>query len=230
MKRSPQIKSLFGFLAAATVATWGAYATPQTGSAKFVTVKGTVTVNSAPATVGTIANPGSQISTGSQSLAKLFLGENGPDLLLDENSNLLVDDLSFDNSGAEPVISTKLSIKQGSVSGKVKKTSAQSQYVVNAPNTTAAIRGTVYTGTSSGVVYVWDGSVDVTFTDPATGRPANFNVSKGQMFDPSIPGVVEIPPGTKNPFGPENEGVENEFDLPLPTGAITIVSPISGRK
>jgi hypothetical protein len=185
-----------------------------------------VTVNSEPATVGYIAKPGAQITTGSQSLAKLFLGENGPDLLLDENSNLSVDDLTFDNGGPEPVISTRLNIKQGSVSGKVKKSSSQSQYVVNAPNTTAAIRGTVYTETSAGVVYVFEGSVDVTWTDPATGRPANFNVSAGQMFDPSIPGVVEIPAGTKNPFGSQSDDYDN--DLPLPTGSVTIISPISG--
>jgi hypothetical protein len=40
--------------------------------------------------------------------------------------------------------------------------------------------------------------------------------------------VVEIPPGTKSPFGTSETVYDT--DLPVPTGPLTIVSPISGSK
>ena len=229
MNRSSKIKSLLGLVVALTAASATVVARPaKTGEAKFTKVEGTVTLDNKPVVVGQIATPPSMIATGQKSLAKLFLAKNGPDLLVDENSKLAVDELTYDDSGSETVISTKLGVKGGSVSGRVKQTSAQSVYTVASPTTTAAIRGTIFTATLSGVVYIFDGSADVIWTDPSTGRPANFNVSAGQMFDPSIPGVVEIPPGTKSPFATSDTVYDT--DLPVPTGPITIVSPISGSK
>ena len=224
MNRFSKINPLLGLIAAAVTASVAAVATPQTGTAKFVKVHGTVTVDNAPVKTGEFAKPGSIVATAEKSLARLDIGKNGPDLLIDENSKVSIDDLTFDDSGSETVISTKLGAKQGSFSGRVNRISAQSTYTVSTPTTTAAIRGTIYTATQTGVVYVFDGSVDVIWTDPSTGRPANFNVSAGQMFDPSIPGVVEIPPGTKAPFGSDTV---YDSDLPIPFGPLTIVSPIS---
>jgi hypothetical protein len=227
MNRFSKINPLLGLIAAAVTASVAAVATPQTGAAKFVKVQGTVTLDSNPAKVGEFAKPGSIVATAEKSLARLDIGKNGPDLLIDENSKVSIDDLTYDDSGSETVISTKLGAKEGSFSGRVNRISAQSTYTVSTPTTTAAIRGTVYTATKTGVVYVFEGSVDVIWTDPSTGRPANFNVSAGQMFDPSIPGVVEIPPGTKSPFGPETVF---DNDLPVPIGPITFVSPVVGSK
>ncbi len=224
MNRFSKINPLLGLIAAAVTASVAAVATPQTGTAKFVKVHGTVTVDNAPVKTGEFAKPGSIVATAEKSLARLDIGKNGPDLLIDENSKVSIDDLTYDDSGSETVISTKLGAKQGSFSGRVNRISAQSTYTVSTPTTTAAIRGTIYTATQTGVVYVFDGSVDVIWTDPSTGRPANFNVSAGQMFDPSIPGVVEIPPGTKAPFGSDTV---YDSDLPIPFGPLTIVSPIS---
>ncbi len=224
MNRFSKINPLLGLIAAAVTASVAAVATPQTGTAKFVKVHGTVTVDNAPVKTGEFAKPGSIVVTAEKSLARLDIGKNGPDLLIDENSKVSIDDLTYDDSGSETVISTKLGAKQGSFSGRVNRISAQSTYTVSTPTTTAAIRGTIYTATQTGVVYVFDGSVDVIWTDPSTGRPANFNVSAGQMFDPSIPGVVEIPPGTKAPFGSDTV---YDSDLPIPFGPLTIVSPIS---
>jgi FecR protein len=227
MNRFTKINPLLGLIAAAVTASVAAVATPQTGTAKFVKVQGTVTVDSNPAKTGEFAKPGSIVATAEKSLARLDIGKNGPDLLIDENSKVSIDDLTYDDSGSETVISTKLGAKQGSFSGRVNRMSAQSTYTVSTPTTTAAIRGTVYTATQAGVVYVFEGSVDVIWTDPSTGRPANFNVSAGQMFDPSIPGVVEIPPGTKAPFGSENVF---DGDLPIPVGPLTFISPVSGSR
>lgn len=225
MNRSSKIKPLLGLVVALASAT--VLARPaKTGEAKFTRVEGTVTLDNKPVQVGQVATPPSVIATGPKSLAKLFLARNGPDLLVDENSKLAVDELTYDDTGSEPVISTKLGVKGGSISGRVKRTSAQSVYTVASPTTTAAIRGTIFTATLSGVVYVFEGSADVIWTDPSTGRPANFNVSAGQMFDPSIPGVVEIPPGTKSPFDSGDKVYDT--DLPVPTGPLTIVSPVSG--
>lgn len=229
MNSYSKIKPLLGLVVAITAASATALARPaKTGEVQFKKIEGTVTLDNKPVIVGQVAKPPSEIATASKSIARLFIGKNGPDLLVDENSKLSVDELTYDDSGSEPVISTKLSVKDGDVSGRVKRLSAQSVYTVSTPTTTAAIRGTVYTATKAGVVYVFDGSVDVIWTDPSTGRPANFNVSTGQMFDPSIPGVVEIPPGTKNPFGSDETVYDN--DLPVPVGPLTIVSPISGSK
>ena len=118
------------------------------------------------------------------------------------------EELSFDNSGPDTVVATKLSVQQGRVAGYVKKSSSQSTYTVVTPTTTAAIRGTTYMVDADGSVWVWDGCVEVTYRDPTTGTLTRFNVCGGQRFDPRIPGVVindlpnPVPPQVRPPVTP----------------------------
>ena len=221
MKTFGSFSRLVGLCASSALASAIALAAPQTGSAQVREVRGSVMLDSAAAKVGDSAKPGSTIFTGTDSKAALFLGVNGPDVNVLENSRLSIDELSFDDAGVETVVSTRLGLKEGKIQGNVKKTSSQSSYLVTTPTTTAAIRGTVYSVTAKGEVYVWDGCVDVAYRDPATGRSSSFNVCQGQMFDPSIPGVVDIPPGTpKPPF------VNVVPPTQLPVGPYPVISPI----
>lgn len=201
-------------MAASTLVAGSLLAASQTGEAKVKKVVGSVTIDSAAAQVGDIAKPGQTVTTGADSKAFLFLGINGPDLNVLANSKLLIENLSFDDAGAEPVATTKLALKSGLIEGNVKKTSAQSSYVVTTPTTTAAIRGTQYTVTFDGLVVVWDGCVDVVY------RNANFNVCKGQVFDPSLGGAV----GGVTDFSPGSyPSIKPPLDLTLPA-TVTIPS------
>jgi hypothetical protein len=164
-----------------------------TGNAEITGIKGTVKVDGQAVKVGDSIAPGQQIETGAASQLNLFLGENGPTLVVAADARLSFDELSSDKAGAEPIISTKINLKSGKVAGYVKKTSSQSKYVVQTPTTTAAIRGTEYeVDADTGVVSVWSGCVTVTW------RGNNYDVCAGQKFDPSIGAVVanDLP----NPF------------------------------
>jgi hypothetical protein len=220
MKTFGSFYRLAGLCASSALASAIALAAPQTGSAQVRQVHGTVMLDSSTAKAGDVARPGSTISTGTDSKAVLYLGVNGPDVSVMANSRLSIDELSFDDAGAETVISTKLGLSEGRVDGRVKATSSQSSYVVTTPHTTAAIRGTVYSVTADGKVYVWEGCVDVVYQDPATSRSSTFNVCAGQMFDPSIPGVVDIPPGVERPFPP------SATPPTAPVGPYPILSPV----
>ncbi len=192
-------------------------AAPQTGSAKVTSIKGSATVGGEAAKVNQVAKAGTQLTTGLDSYLDLYLGVNGPTVRLQPDSRLSLDDLTYDDAGAEPVISTKLGLKAGKVAGFVKKTSDQSNYIVETPNATASIRGTKYLIASDGSVYVWEGCVIVSF------RGINYNVCAGQAFDPAIPGVVDNPIGTwPGPLSP------SEFDkVQQKAEPLTPLSPIA---
>jgi hypothetical protein len=199
-------------------------AAPQTGNAKVTAVTGNVLLDSAAAKVGDVAQPSSTIKTGPESKASLYLGVNGPDVNVLENSSLNLKELTFDSAGAETVINTKLDLKEGTIEGYVKKTSKDSSYLVTTPTATAAIRGTTYTIKAGGAVLVWEGCVDVGFRDPGSSRVSNFNVCANQMFDPGVPGVVDIPVNTPKPsLGQSGQNPQT------PVGPKSFVSPVKGR-
>ena len=216
----PQWVSLCAIASFSSVA---GLAAPQTGNAKVTTVSGNVMLDTAAAKVGDVAQAGSTVTTGPESKASLYLGVNGPDVNVLENSKLKLSELTFDDSGAETVISTKLGLSDGTVEGYVKKTSKDSTYLVTTPTTTAAIRGTMYTIKASGAVLVWEGCVDVGYRDPASSRVSNFNVCANQMFDPGVPGVIDIPAGTPKP----SLGLAGKNDQ-TPVGPKSFVSPVKG--
>lgn len=197
MKQLGSLSRLAGVAALCALVANLSLAAAETGKAEITGIKGTVTVDGQAVKVGDSINPGQQISTGAASQLNLFLGENGPTLLVDANASVSFEELSYDKTGAEPVINTKINVKAGKVAGYVKKTSSQSKYVVQTPTTTAAIRGTKYQVSDDGVVAVWEGSVSVTY------RGNTYEVSAGQKFDPSIGAVVAN--DVRSPFpGPIN--------------------------
>ena len=155
MKTFGSFSRVVGLCASTALLSSVALGAPQTGSAQVRSVKNSVWIGSESAKVGDVAKPGSTVKTGAGSSASLYLGVNGPDVNVRENSTLAINELSFDDAGVETVISTKLGLSEGEIQGRVNKTSSQSSYLVTTPKTTAAIRGTVYTIRANGDVYVW---------------------------------------------------------------------------
>jgi hypothetical protein len=156
----------------------------ETGKAELTGVKGSVKVDGQSAVVGGVVKPGQKIETGAGAQANLYLADNGPTVVVLPDSSISFDELSFDKSGAEPVITTKINLKVGTVAGFVKKTSSQSSYIVKGPTVTAVIRTSEYQITDNGTVAVWSGCVTVSY------RGASYEVCGGQMFDPAAASVV----------------------------------------
>lgn len=220
MKTFGSFSRVVGLCASTALLSSVALGAPQTGSAQVRSVKNSVWIGNESAKVGDVAKPGSTVKTGSGSSTSLYLGVNGPDVNVRENSMLAIDELSFDDAGVETVITTKLGLSQGEIQGRVNKTSSQSSYLVTTPKTTAAIRGTVYTIRANGDVYVWEGCVDV------VSGGSNFNVCKGQAltFSPAgVASVGEIPVGVVKPAF----AVSVSGQAPAIIGPV--VSPIKGK-
>lgn len=201
-----------------------AVAAPQAGRAKVVQVSGNAYLGSAPASVGDEVGPGTIIKTGPASEILLNLGANGGLTRVLEDSTLTIDELTVDTAGPETVVNTHLGLKTGKIQSQVNRLSSKSKYIVQTPTSTAAIRGTVFTTYANGAVLVWDGCVDVIVKDSQTGREARYNVCAGQMFDPSIPGVVPIPGNVTAPSFVMGVGTAP----PIPVGPQVFVSPTDG--
>ena len=122
--------------------------------------------------------------------------------------------------GAETVVSTRLGLKAGKVSGYVKKTSDQSRYTVETPTTTAAIRGTKYLVSADGDVWVSEGCVNVLF------RNINYSVCAGQGFDPRVPGVIDLTPTQIDVVKTGTGGTGSGEQPPTPVGPVINVSPV----
>ena len=156
----------------------------ETGKAELTGVKGSVKVDGQAAFVGEVVKPGQKIETGAGAQANLYLADNGPTVVVLPDSSISFDELTVDKSGAEPVITTKINLKVGTVAGFVKKTSSQSSYIVKGPTVTAVVRTSEYQITDNGTVAVWSGCVTVSY------RGASYEVCGGQMFDPAAASVV----------------------------------------
>jgi hypothetical protein len=182
-----------------------------------------------PLSVGKELMPGSAVRTANDSKLVLFLDQNGPLVMLSENTTLGIDKLTFEPTGVDTIIETQLDLKSGRIVGIAKKLSATSKYEVKTPSGVAGIRGTEYSISASGEVYVISGSVVVVSVRP-DGSVVTQVVSAGEMFNPSSGRVQPIPAETQDEILSELQGVQRGAE-PIITvdGEPTIfVSPTVG--
>jgi hypothetical protein len=99
------------------------------------------------------------------------------------NSAMGVDKLTATQSGAETVTETQLDLKQGRLTGNVKKMSAASKFEIKLPNGVAGVRGTLWDIQAAGIVRVWVGSMVVAWVDPKTQNVTTQTVMGGQSYD-----------------------------------------------
>jgi len=101
------------------------------------------------------------------------------------NSAMGIDKLTQMQTGAETVTETQLDLKQGRITGNVKKMSAASKYEVKLPNGVAGVRGTLFDIQAIGIVKVYVGSMVVAWVDPRTQNVTTQTVMGGQQYDAS---------------------------------------------
>jgi hypothetical protein len=99
------------------------------------------------------------------------------------NSAMGIDKLTATETGAETVTETQLDLKQGRITGNVKKMSAASKYEVKLPNGVAGVRGTLFDIQAIGIVKVYVGSMVVAWVDPKTQNVTTQTVMGGQSYD-----------------------------------------------
>ena len=99
------------------------------------------------------------------------------------NSALGIDRLTMMQTGSDNVSETQLDLKQGRITGSVKKMSAASKYEVKLPNGVAGVRGTVFDIQAVGIVKVYIGSMVVAWVDPKTQNVTTQTVMGGQAYD-----------------------------------------------
>lgn len=184
MKMTGTYPRFASLLAISAILAGSSLSAAETGKAELTGVKGSVKVDGQTAFVGEAVKPGQKVETGAGAQANLYLADNGPTVVVLPDSSISFEELSVDKTGAEPVITTKINLKGGTVAGYVKKTSSQSSYIVKGSTVTAVIRTSEYQVTDNGTVAVFSGCVTVSY------RGASYDVCGGQMFDPSAASVV----------------------------------------
>ena len=104
---------------------------------------------------------------------------------LTPGSEMAIDKLSINDTGADTVSDTELNLTKGRLFGSVKKLSAASQYLVKIPNGIAGIRGTEFElGADDSVACYSSESGGLTLVLYVNGQTITFNVTPGQMVEP----------------------------------------------
>ena len=89
----------------------------ESGKARVRAVRGTADYSDGgswvPLRVGKVLTSGAKIRTQAQTTVDLFLDINGPVVRVTENTELGLDKLSFEQTGADSVIETQLDLKSG---------------------------------------------------------------------------------------------------------------------
>ena len=206
----------------------------QQGKAKVVKITGNATYNAANGEkgnlkVGQILEAGATISTGVAATVELNLGVNGNLLVIKPDTTVAIDQLDFTGTGADTVANTRLNLTKGGLNGNVKKLARNSNYEIKTANGVAGVRGTAYTIDSNGVVHVWDGAVNITYT--VRGVSKTVTVLQGQtMYPPDAthtePYLGEIPTdwNRSNPTRVEDTTIRRPFG----DSGTVFVSPTTG--
>jgi len=105
---------------------------------------------------------------------------------------LAIDKLSVANTGVDAASDTELDLRQGTITGTVKKLSAASQYLIKIPNGIAGIRGTTFFLSANGFIYVKDGSAVI--SEVINGQTITQTVTAGEQFDPATGQVTQLTP------------------------------------
>jgi hypothetical protein len=135
------------------------------------------------------------------------------------NSAMGIDKLTSMQTGADTVSETQLDLKQGRITGNVKKMSAASKYEVKLPNGVAGIRGTLFDIQAIGIVKVYVGSMVVAWVDPKTQNVTTQTVMGGQSYD--------APNNQISPLSPAVMSDLEQLALTLLVGGGTAVTPIT---
>jgi hypothetical protein len=184
-----------------------------------------------PLRTGEELAPGSIVRTANDSKVTLFMDQNGPLVMLTENTTLGIDKLNFEPTGVDTVIETQLDLKSGRIIGIAKKLSANSKYEVKTPSGVAGIRGTEYSISATGEVYVLSGSV-VVVSVRSDGSVVTQVVNAGEMFNPATGRVEPIPTDMQTKLLGE-VGSAKTGEAPIITVTdtpIIFVSPTVGSK
>lgn len=173
----------------------GLYAETIGGSATITTLKGTGSIETAPASVGSQAKSGQTVKVDKDSSAIFWLS-NGSRLVLNPNSVVLFKTLKQEDSSVQPpnpedksqketgASVTEIEVISGKVIGDVKKLAKDSVYTLKTPVGTVSIKGTVF-------------SVEYKKNDDGT---VGFNIGclvgrvSVQMADPNVP-PISVPAG-----------------------------------
>jgi hypothetical protein len=205
----------------------------QTGKAVVRSVAGAAEYSVSgpwmPLRVGQELAPGSTVRTANDSSVVLFLDQNGPLVKLTENTTLGIDKLTFEPTGVDTIVETQLDLKSGRVVGIVRRLSTTSKYEVKTPTGVAGIRGTEYSISATGQVYVLSGSV-VVVSVRADGSVLTQVVNPGEMFNPATGRVEPIPAATQSQLLGEISGLRAP-EAPLITVEdvpVIFVSPTTG--
>jgi hypothetical protein len=112
------------------------------------------------------------------------------------NSALGIDKLTGTQTGADMVSETQLDLKQGRITGNVKKMSAASKYEVKLPNGVAGVRGTLFDVQAIGIIKVYIGSMVVAWVDPKTQNVTTQTVMGGQAYDAPSNQITPLSPAS----------------------------------
>jgi hypothetical protein len=113
---------------------------------------------------------------------------------VNENTALGIDKLTSQNTGADVVTETQLDLKQGRITGNVKKLTPASKYEIKIPNGVAGIRGTLFDISADGTVRVSVGSVVLAYVEP-DGNVTTQVINANEQYDAKSKSLTPLPPG-----------------------------------
>ena len=212
-----------------------AQAQTQQGKATVTGIKGSAEYSTGgaymPLKVGTVLRSGATVRTGGGSHVDLALGKNNGVVRVAESSELAVDKLTYNTTGADTVIETQLNLKGGRVLGNANhKMSPASKYEVKTPVGVAGIRGTKYDIRANGRVIACDDKV-YWVSQPAGGQPAPYVVNAGSQFEPGV-GISRTPQDIADVVCREISGIGGaggeENVVTVPPLVESYISPLVG--
>jgi hypothetical protein len=183
------------------------------GSARAAVLKGeavAVTVSGAadysvdgkewkPLRANDTLKPGMEVRTATGAKVDLFLNYNGPLVIVQSSSHLVISKLDREEISGRVVTDTELNVKAGSIIGYTQKMAPSSQYKIKNQLGDVFITGTIYQVYASGYVYCQSGEVNVRYSPKGVSLLGNtVDIFAGFYFDPVSYSSTTIPPDTSD--------------------------------
>ena len=179
----------------------------ETGSATVTSVEGGATFDngSGAATLakGTKVGPGTVITTGEGGEVTLELSNKAGTMIVDSDTVVVVDRLSYEKTGAGTVTDTQLDLREGCVLGEVNKfSSALSKFEIKVPTGVIGIDAgdetTSYHVCTPDDIGIYTGYGVYVYTRDGVVR--SVRIGGGNQFNPTTGGLIPIPPSQRDAF------------------------------
>jgi hypothetical protein len=151
---------------------------------------------------GSVLSPGSTVKTDAEGIVDLQLKPTGSTVRVEPSTTFTIGTLTCDDTGAEKVCVTELTVASGRVLAVAKKSGSMSRFTIKTQTGLVTVKEGWVDVSASGRASAIKGIIEVKYNAPGAPAPTMFTVKGNETFEPTLNnnqgGVIRTPGEDQN--------------------------------